>query len=87
MNALSDDEAALLYTVTMNGSAAYPIFKVQGRHWLIGPWRGWKGFPFVYKTKKAAVKQFEKWMDLARERWAEMKQTNPNALLTARGVK
>ena len=87
MNALTDDEAALLYTVQMHGSAAYPISKLSGNRWLIGPWRGWKGFPVCYKTKKAAVAQFEGWMSLALERFADMRRANPDVIITAVGVK
>jgi hypothetical protein len=84
MNPLTDDEAALLYTVTMQGSAAYPIHKVQSR-WMVGPWRDWKGFPTVYKTKKAAVEMFERWKTLALERWATTK--GPHEILTAVGIR
>ena len=87
MNPLTDDEAALLYTVSMRGSAAYPIQKSSGNRWWIAAWRGWTGFPVPFKTKKAATEQFEKWMALARERFAEMRQSNPNVILTAVGVK
>lgn len=86
MTPLTDDEAALLYTVNMNGSAAYPVAKIRGR-WFIGPWRSWKGFPTCYKTKREAVAQFERWASLARERFANMRQTNANVILTAVGIR
>jgi len=86
MNPLTDDEAALLYTVQMHGSRAYPIRKLQTR-WAIGPWRGWTGFPIMYKTKRQASAQFEKWIQLALERLQAMRATNPHVMLTAVGIK
>ena len=86
MQPLNDDEDALLYTVQMHGSAAYPVRKVSGR-WIIGPWRDWKGFPTVFKTKKLAVEMFDRWIALALERWREMKAARPDAQLTAVGIR
>lgn len=86
MNPLTDDEAALLYIVQMHGSRAYPIAKLSSR-WVIGPWRGWKGFPICYRTRKAAVEQFERWITLALERWSEMKAANQHLIMTAVGVR
>lgn len=90
MNPLTHDEGALLYHVSMWGAPGYPIAKLRkGRtpKWIIGPWRSWTGFPTVYATKKAAVAQFERWYDMALERWTAMKQANPNITLTAIGVR
>lgn len=86
MTPLTHVEAALLYWVQMHGSASYPIGKYSG-HWQVGPWREWKGFPTVYETRKAAVEQFEQWIALALDRWADMKRNNPNAILTAAGIR
>lgn len=85
MNPLTDDEAALLYAVGRWGSAAYPIQKLQGSRWIIGAFRSWTGFPIVYRTKKAATEQFERWVDLALERWNDTKK--PGTILTAVGIK
>lgn len=86
MNPLTNDEAALLYITGMRGSDWYPISKAAGR-WFIGPHLSWSGFPTAFKTKKEAVAQFERWADLARERWAFMKQGNPDLILTAVGIR
>ncbi len=87
MEPLTDTEAALLYHVQMYGSDGYPISKLKGPKWLIGPYRDWQGFPIVFKTKRAAFERFELWITLALERWAEFKRYNPNAMLTAVGIK
>jgi hypothetical protein len=88
MNPLTDDEAALVYAVQRCGSAAYPIAKVgKKNHWAIGPFRSWQGFPILYKTKRAATEQFERWHSLALERFAAMRQENPNVILTAVGIR
>lgn len=84
---LTDDEAALLYTVQRCGSDGYPIRKLAPSKWIIDAWRSWTGFPVVYKTKKAAVAQFESWVRAALDRWADMKRVNPELILTAVGVK
>lgn len=87
MEPLNDDEAALLYVTGMGGSACYPINKLmRGAGWTVGPWRSWKGFPTVFKTKKAAHAMFERWAAGARERFAEMRRADPNVILTAVGV-
>lgn len=85
MTPLTDDEAALLYTVQMWGSDSYPIQK-QGRAWIWRDWRGVKGTPVVYRTKRAAVAAFQGWIELALERWRDMKAANPSAILTAVGI-
>ena len=86
LSPLTNDEAALLYTVSMCGRQAYPISRL-GSKWRIGPWRDWPGFPTAFGTKKAAVERFEQWRDLARERWASMRLSNPDAMLTAVGIR
>lgn len=83
---LTDDEAALLYTVQMMGSASYPISKV-GSRWQWHAWRSVGGSPTLYRTKRAAVAAFELWSDLALARWREMKIANRLLILTAVGVK
>lgn len=86
MAPLTDDEVALLYHVMRWGSQGYPIRKLQSK-WIIDSWRSWKGFPTTYKTKKAAQAQFERWVDLANERWMEHQSENPNAIMTAVGIR
>lgn len=86
MNPLTNDEAALLYVTGMRGIDWYPINKM-GSKWFVGPFRSWSGFPTAFKTKKAAVAQFEAWSDLARERFAFMREQNPHVILTAVGVR
>lgn len=83
---LTHDEAALLYHVQMYGSNGYPLVK-RGRQWWINEFRSWRGFPVPFKTKKAAQEQFERWMELARDRWREMKRDNPELLMTAVGIR
>jgi hypothetical protein len=85
---LTDDEAALLVHVERWGSEGYPIQRrSEGRSWHIGPWRSWRGFPATYPTKRAAVEQFERWKDLALERWGSMKRERPHLMLTGVGVR
>ena len=86
MSDLTDDEAALLYHVACWGSDGYPIER-SGRGWVVRAWRSVKGSPIVYRTKSAAVDHFEAWLDLALERWRDMKARNPNMILTAEGVR
>lgn len=83
---LTQDEAALLYTVTMHGSAAYPIQKIgSGWHWR--KWRGVKGAPTVFKAKRDAVALFERWMEIKRDAWREIRRTYPNAIMHAYGFR
>ena len=84
---LTDDEAALVYHTGRYGSDGYPVQKVGSKHWGIGPWRSWDGFPRLYPTKREAVAQFERWLDLALKRWAEMKRAEPDLILTAVGIR
>lgn len=67
---LSEDERALVQHVRMWGSGGYPVAKL-GRGWVWRDWRGVRGSPIVYKTKRDAVAAFEGWMDLARMRLGE----------------
>jgi hypothetical protein len=83
---LTDDEAALLYTVQMCGSDHWPIAKVGGR-WHVLAWRSWGGFPAPFATRTKARAAFQGWIDLALERWREMRQATPSATLTAVGVR
>jgi hypothetical protein len=64
---LSEDEAFVLMSVSRWGSDAYPIRKL-GRQWTWGPIRGIKGPPCGWKTKREAVRMFELYLDLLRER-------------------
>jgi len=82
---LTDDEAALIYHVHSWGSPGYPIQKV-GRSWHIGPFRSWRGMPSC-STKREAVARFEKWLNLALERWRAMKAARPELIMTGVGIK
>lgn len=48
----------------MFGSAAYPIRKVGNGKWLWVEFWGVKGAPTVYRTKKAAAKAIETYIDI-----------------------
>jgi hypothetical protein len=86
MTPLTNDEAGLIIHIERWGSDGYPISRL-GRKWQIGSFRSWKGFPILFKTKTAAVKQFEAWHDLALERWRAMKLANPNLIITQYEIK
>lgn len=53
----------------MEYDEAYPIRKV-GRGWIVDEMRGIKGPPTVYKTKRAAMAQFEAYLDVLRDKLA-----------------
>lgn len=82
------DEAALLYHVQRWGSAGYPVRKL-GRGWIVDTWRSVKGPPVVYKTKRAAVAQFEAWIESALMRLRAMHAANPDHkfVITAVGIR
>jgi len=67
MTPLSEDEYALLNHVMRWGSGGYPIDRI-GRRWAWSDWRGVRGSPILYKTKREAVAAFEDWHALALER-------------------
>jgi hypothetical protein len=69
MNPLTEDEAFVLQHISRWGSEGYPIHKLQ-RVWVWGPIRGINGPPTVFKTKRAAVKSFERYLDILRDRLA-----------------
>jgi len=85
MQPLTDDEAALLYHVTRWGSDGYPVRKL-GRGWIVDQWRSVKGPPVVYKTKRAAVAQFDAWLESALARLREMRAANPEHRFTITAV-
>ena len=62
---LTEDERALMQHVTMWGSDGYPVRKL-GRKWIWGEWRSVKGPPTVFRTKRAAVESFERYLDFLR---------------------
>lgn len=64
---LSENERALLSHVLMWGSDGYPVAKL-GRKWQVADAFGVKGPPTIFKTKRAAVAQFEAWINQAVER-------------------
>ena len=67
---LSANERELFAHVTMFGSAGYPVQKL-GRRWIVADAFGVKGPPTVFRTKREATEQFERWLDQARARLAE----------------
>ena len=67
---VSEDERALLTHVSRFGSDGYPISKL-GRGWSWG-YRGIKGPPKVFKTKREAVASFEAFMDILRTASGEL---------------
>ena len=67
LRGLSEDEKALLNNIGMWGSSGYPVQKVGSRHWTWGPWRGIKGEPVCFTTKRQAVASFEAFMDVLRD--------------------
>ncbi len=85
MQPLTDDEAALLYHVQMFGANGYPVERL-GRRWVFRDWRTVRGPPVMFRTKRAAVAQFEAWEALALDRLREMKRAQPGSILTAVGV-
>lgn len=62
--ALTDEERRLLSHVLMFGSDGYPIAKVRGG-WIID--HPAAHFPAVFRTKRAATEQFERYLDVLRE--------------------
>lgn len=81
MQPLTDDEAALLYHVQCWGSDGYPVRKL-GRGWIVDQWRS-------VKTKRAAVAQFDAWIESALARLREMRARNPDHkfIITAVGIR
>jgi len=67
MTQISEDENALLDHVTQWGSDGYPVARL-GRRWAWQDWRGVRGSPIRYKTKRDAVAAFEVWYARALER-------------------
>ena len=63
MRGITEDEKALVQHIGRFGSDGYPVRK-YGRVWLIEAWRSVPGFPCVFKTKRAAVAQFERFFDV-----------------------
>ena len=65
---LSEDENGLLVHVSMWGSTGYPVNKI-GRKWSWS-FRGIKGPPVVFKTKREAVASFEAYYSILLDRAA-----------------
>ena len=63
MRGLTEGEQQMLGHWSMYGSDMYPIAKA-GRVWIWHEAFGVKGSPTVYKTKKAAYKAFEAFIDV-----------------------
>lgn len=67
MRGISENEKELLAHISMWGSDGYPIQKVGNGKWIWNEFFGVRGAPTVYKTKKAAVKAFEAFLDILRD--------------------
>ena len=63
------DERFVLDHITRWGSDGYGAFIVKrGRDWWIDGHGSSRGFPSPFKTKKAAIQQFERYLDILQER-------------------
>lgn len=70
---LDPGELAVLNHVSRWGRSGYPISR-HGKHWHVDGINGYGSFPTVYKTKREAVEQFERYVDLLRLRRVEQYQ-------------
>lgn len=66
---LNEDEKYVLHHVSRWGSDGYPVVRIGSHHWTWGPIRSIQGPPVVFKTKRAAVLSFEKYLEMLRERY------------------
>jgi hypothetical protein len=66
---LTDDENFALNHCSMWGSDGYPVQKV-GRSWHVNGIRGAGRCPSTFKTKREAVAQWERYLDVLRDRVA-----------------
>ncbi len=86
---ITEDERALIQHITMWGSDGYPINKWSSG-WTWGPWRGVKGPPTVFKTKREAAASFEAFervlIDALGEE-ARLRHVNPGGADRAPGVR
>jgi len=71
MTPISEDEYALLNHVMMWGSGGYPIDRIRHR-WVWSDYRGVRGSPIRYKTKREATAAFERWHTIALARLREL---------------
>ena len=74
MRTLTDDERALMQHVSMWGSDGYPIRQLSKGRWIWDNWRGVRGTPVIYKTKREATEAFERFMDVLRETYGAVRQ-------------
>ena len=74
MRPLTDDEIALMRHISMWGSDGYPIRQLSKGRWIWDNWRGVRGAPTIYKTKREAIETFERFMDIVRAAYGEMRQ-------------
>ena len=66
MRGISEDEQALMTHISRFGSDGYPVRRVGSRHWA-WDYRGIKGPPVCFPTKRQAVASFEAFMDVLRD--------------------
>jgi hypothetical protein len=67
---LSEGENQILQHVGRWGSDGYPVRKLSAGRWIWDESFGVKGAPVVYKTKRAAVQAFERFVDVLIDRHA-----------------
>jgi hypothetical protein len=63
MRGITEDEIALLNHISRWGSDGYPVMR-RGRKWWVDDWRGVRGVPSPFTTKRAAVAHFERFLDI-----------------------
>lgn len=66
---LTEDEAWILTNDVRYGSDGYPIRKL-GRRWTWGPVLGVRGLPNPVATKREAVRLFELYLEILRDKLA-----------------
>ena len=66
---ITTEEEEVLTHQSRWGSDGYPVSK-RGRLWWIDGIRGCGRFPVPFKTKKAAVEQWERYMQILRDKKA-----------------
>jgi hypothetical protein len=67
---LTEDERAMMQHMMMWGSDGYPVAK-RGRRWFVDDWRTVKGPNTSFRTKREAVAQFERQLDVLRDLHAQ----------------
>ena len=66
---LTEDQAFILTHVDRWGSDGYPVHRL-GRGWTWGPICGVRGLPHPVRTKREAVRLFELYLEILRDKLA-----------------